>query len=110
MIVFIRSNTDGFNVGLAESPSDGRSEVFNIRRLERAELLDDQPSFDRGEDGLDQIDDVLEGASSAACLSCHNSFAEDTSDRASLEGHAAQNGWYPQTFEEGRQTIIDAAN
>jgi OmcA/MtrC family decaheme c-type cytochrome len=49
-----------------------------------------------------QIDDVLQGATSAACTSCHQSSA--------TQGHANQNGWTPSTFEEGRQTIIDAAD
>jgi OmcA/MtrC family decaheme c-type cytochrome len=49
----------------------------------------------------DQIDDVLQGATTTACVTCH-------ADSAS-RGHAFQNGWEPQTFEEGRETIIDAA-
>ena len=46
-----------------------------------------------------QLDDTLQGASAAACTSCHNT--------TSARGHAYQNGWTPQTFENGRQTIID---
>jgi len=46
-----------------------------------------------------QLDDSLQGASAAACTSCHN-----TTD---VRGHAYQNGWTPQTFEKGRQTILD---
>jgi OmcA/MtrC family decaheme c-type cytochrome len=46
-----------------------------------------------------QIDDTLQGASAAACTSCHQ-----TTD---ARGHAYQNGWTPQTFENGRQTILD---
>ena len=46
-----------------------------------------------------QLDDTLQGASAAACTSCHN-----TTD---TRGHAYQNGWTPQTFENGRQTILD---
>jgi OmcA/MtrC family decaheme c-type cytochrome len=46
-----------------------------------------------------QVDDVLEGASAAACTSCHQS----TGDR----GHAYTNGWTPQAFPNGRQTIIE---
>jgi OmcA/MtrC family decaheme c-type cytochrome len=49
----------------------------------------------------DQIDDVLQGAATSACVTCH-------ADGAS-RGHAYQNSWEPQEFEEGRQTIIDAA-
>ncbi len=46
-----------------------------------------------------QIDDTLQGASAAACTSCHTG--------TDAKGHAYQNGWVPQTFEDGRQTIID---
>jgi OmcA/MtrC family decaheme c-type cytochrome len=46
-----------------------------------------------------QLDDTLQGASAAACTSCHQS--------TDAKGHAYQNGWTPQTFENGRQTIID---
>jgi hypothetical protein len=46
-----------------------------------------------------QLDDTLQGASAAACTSCHN-----TTD---ARGHAYQNGWTPQTFPNGRQTILD---
>jgi hypothetical protein len=48
-----------------------------------------------------QTDDVLQGANSATCTSCHQ-------DAASA-GHADQNGWVPTKFPNGRQTIIDAA-
>ena len=48
-----------------------------------------------------QLDDVLQGANTAACTSCHQ-------DAPSV-GHANQNGWTPTTFPNGRQTIIDAA-
>jgi hypothetical protein len=50
----------------------------------------------------DQLDDVLQGAATTACITCH-------ADSAS-KGHAFQNSWTPQEFPEGRQTIIDAAN
>ncbi len=46
-----------------------------------------------------QLDDTLQGASAAACTSCHQ-----TTD---ARGHAYQNGWTPQTFENGRQTVLD---
>ena len=49
-----------------------------------------------------QIDDVLQGAGAAACTSCHSN--------AAAKGHAYQNGWAPQTFVNGRQSIIDDAN
>ena len=50
----------------------------------------------------DQLDDVLQGATTTACITCH-------ADTAS-KGHAYQNSWEPQEFPEGRDTIIDAAN
>jgi len=50
----------------------------------------------------DQLDDVLQGAATTACITCH-------ADGAS-KGHAFQNSWTPQEFPEGRQTIIDAVN
>jgi len=46
-----------------------------------------------------KLDDTLQGASAAACTSCHNS--------TDARGHAYQNGWTPQTFPNGRQTILD---
>ncbi|MDH3352266.1 MAG: hypothetical protein OEM51_12025 [Gammaproteobacteria bacterium] len=50
----------------------------------------------------DQIDDVLQGAATTACITCHKDGA--------AKGHAYQNSWTPQAFPEGRQTIIDAVN
>jgi hypothetical protein len=50
----------------------------------------------------DQIDDVLQGAATTACVTCHADSA--------TRGHAYQNSWDPQRFPEGRQTIIDAAD
>ncbi len=49
-----------------------------------------------------QLDDVLQGAATTSCVTCH-------ADGAS-KGHAFQNSWVPQVFPEGRQTIIDAVN
>jgi OmcA/MtrC family decaheme c-type cytochrome len=49
----------------------------------------------------DQVDDVLQGAATTACVTCHAG--------GPAKGHAYQNSWTPQAFEEGRQTIIDAA-
>lgn len=49
-----------------------------------------------------QFDDVLQGAATTACITCHSD--------APAKGHAYQNSWEPQEFPEGRQTIIDAAN
>ena len=54
------------------------------------------------EDWDNQLDDVLQGATTTACVTCHAGGA--------AKGHAYQNGWEPQEFDEGRQTIIDAAN
>ena len=48
----------------------------------------------------DQTDDVLQGSGAASCTSCHSDGA--------AKGHAYQNGWTPQSFDDGRQTIIDA--
>ena len=53
------------------------------------------------EDWADQLDDVLQGATTTACVTCHADSA--------TKGHAYQNSWEPQAFPEGRQTIIDAA-
>jgi cytochrome c peroxidase len=50
----------------------------------------------------DQVDDVLQGAATTACITCHAD--------GPAKGHAFQNSWEPQEFEEGRETIIDAAN
>jgi hypothetical protein len=50
----------------------------------------------------DQVDDVLQGAATTACVTCHADGA--------ARGHAYQNGWSPQAFDEGRDTVIDAAN
>jgi OmcA/MtrC family decaheme c-type cytochrome len=49
-----------------------------------------------------QIDDVLQGATTTACITCHSG--------GPAKGHAYQNSWEPQEFEEGRKTIIDAVN
>ena len=50
----------------------------------------------------DQLDDVLQGAATTACVTCHADSA--------TKGHEYQNSWEPQEFPEGRQTIIDAGN
>jgi OmcA/MtrC family decaheme c-type cytochrome len=47
----------------------------------------------------DLTDDVLQGAGAASCVSCHQG--------TDARGHAYQNGWTPQAFENGRQTIIE---
>ena len=48
---------------------------------------------------INKIDDTLQGASAAACTSCHTG--------TDAKGHAYNEGWTPQVFENGRQTIID---
>lgn len=58
-------------------------------------------TVDTGEDLVGQIDDVLQGVTTTACVTCHTDGA--------TRGHSFQNSWVPQDFEEGRQTIIDAA-
>jgi OmcA/MtrC family decaheme c-type cytochrome len=48
----------------------------------------------------DQLNDVLQGVQTTSCVTCHADGA--------ATGHAYQNGWTPQAFPEGRQTIIDS--
>ena len=58
-----------------------------------------------------QLDDVLEGAQTSSCVTCHRGDTDgvyDPTDEAAVKGHAYQNGWFPQEFPEGRQTIIDS--
>jgi hypothetical protein len=60
-------------------------------------------TVDAGSDEwANQVDDVLQGAATTACVTCHAGAAS--------KGHAYQNSWAPQEFEEGRETIIDAGN
>ncbi|WP_405222181.1 multiheme c-type cytochrome [Lentisalinibacter sediminis] len=54
----------------------------------------------------DQVNDVLEGAQTSSCVTCHRSG--DPSIEAAIKAHAYQNSWTPQEFPEGRETIIDA--
>jgi OmcA/MtrC family decaheme c-type cytochrome len=59
-----------------------------------------------------QLDDVLEGAQTSSCITCHRGDGDgvyNAGDEAAVRGHAYQNSWTPQAFPEGRQTIIDAA-
>ena len=66
-------------------------------------------TVETGEDFGGRLDDVLEGASSATCMTCHKQWSSaDKAEYNALGSHAAQNGWEPQEFEEGRQTIIEA--
>ncbi len=53
-----------------------------------------------------QLNDVLEGVTASSCMTCHRDG--DPAVEAALKAHAWQNGWTPQSFEEGRQTIIDS--
>ena len=48
----------------------------------------------------DQTNDVLQGVQTTSCVTCHADGA--------AKGHAYQNSWTPQAFEEGRETIIEA--
>jgi OmcA/MtrC family decaheme c-type cytochrome len=48
-----------------------------------------------------QLDDTLGGPATTACTTCHQT--------SSTVGHAYQNSWTPQTFQNGRQTVLDAA-
>jgi hypothetical protein len=52
------------------------------------------------DDYANQVDDVLQGAATTACVTCHAG--------GPAKGHAYQNSWEPQEFPEGRKTIIDA--
>jgi hypothetical protein len=54
-----------------------------------------------------QLDDVLMGPSAAACLSCHQSG--DPLTQSIVSSHVFDMGWWPSTFTNGRQTLIDAA-
>ena len=52
------------------------------------------------------LDDTVMGPAAAACMTCHQSG--DTGTQNALRAHAYQNGWVPQVFTNGRQSIIDA--
>jgi OmcA/MtrC family decaheme c-type cytochrome len=54
-----------------------------------------------------QLDDALEGPTAAACMNCHQSTVGF--EQNALKTHAYSNGWVPQVFENGRQTVIDTA-
>ena len=87
--------------------ADVSAAVERLRRLPRRRFWRDSRPVQGGGDHArcrhgrvaDQLDDTLQGASAAACTSCHQST--DT------KGHAYQNGWVPSKFENGRQTILD---
>lgn len=53
-----------------------------------------------------QLDDALEGVTAAACGSCHSSTV--SFEQNALKAHFYSNGWTPQVFPEGRQTIINS--
>ena len=55
----------------------------------------------------DQVNDILEGTHDvSSCMTCHRSG--DPAMENALKSHAYQNGWTPQAFPEGRQSIIEA--
>jgi hypothetical protein len=54
-----------------------------------------------------QLDDVLTGPTAASCMTCHQS--SDPLTQSILSSHAFDMGWWPSTFTNGRQTLIDAA-
>jgi OmcA/MtrC family decaheme c-type cytochrome len=59
----------------------------------------------------DQVNDILEGAQTSSCVTCHRGDGDgvyNPADEAAVKGHAYQNSWVPREFPEGRQTIIDA--
>jgi OmcA/MtrC family decaheme c-type cytochrome len=51
-------------------------------------------------------DDVLVGPAAASCMSCHQ--AGDPLTQWQLRKHAYDAGWWPTSFQGGRQTLIDA--
>lgn len=53
------------------------------------------------------LDDVLQGPTAASCLSCHGSG--DPFTQWGLDVHGSSMGWAPSVFENGRQTLLDAA-
>jgi hypothetical protein len=53
-----------------------------------------------------QLDDKLIGPTTASCTSCHQSG--DPATQFGIRMHAYGQGWVPTTFENGRQTLIDA--
>jgi len=53
-----------------------------------------------------QLDDVLMGPTAASCMSCHQSG--DPLTQFGLRVHAYGQGWVPTTFDNGRQTLLDA--
>jgi hypothetical protein len=53
-----------------------------------------------------QLDDVLMGPTAASCMSCHQSGSNAT--QFYLRTHADGGSWLPVTFENGRQTLLDA--
>jgi len=85
-----------------EPTTDGAGNLLGFRSYLPDQSKAVATTVDPGESYTSQIDDVLQGASSAACTSCH----KDSDTRA----HSYQNGWVPTVFPEGRKTILDAAN
>ncbi len=55
-----------------------------------------------------QINDVLQGPTSASCMSCHQWGVPAVNFGWQI--HAYGQSWVPTTFEDGRQTLIDAGS
>ena len=53
-----------------------------------------------------QLDDSLKGPTAASCFSCHQSG--DAVRQFQLDTHSSGGSWVPTTFENGRQTLLDA--
>jgi len=54
------------------------------------------------------LNDVLQGPTAASCMNCHGS-GNDSFVQWQLDVHAAEQGWAPSVFPNGRQTLLDAA-
>ncbi|KPK55541.1 MAG: hypothetical protein AMS21_13555 [Gemmatimonas sp. SG8_38_2] len=63
-------------------------------------------TVETGDELGDPLDDVLEGVTASSCMTCHRSGVPG--EEAALKRHAYDNGWVPQAFPEGRQSIIDS--
>ena len=54
------------------------------------------------------VNDVLVGPTTQACTTCHQSA--DAATQFGIDVHVFGQGWIPTTFENGRQSLIDAAS
>lgn len=59
-----------------------------------------------GTTASNQLDDVLRGPIGATCTSCHQYGSAET--KFFINKHTYDNGWWPTTFPNGRQTLLDA--